>query len=249
MRIEDLFESSIKIDHGNNYTLVIAKYQPRIQKHRGPSKFVFANMVLNTNFGKFLLRCLQTPVTTQKSQLRNAGYKVLKKYGIPDIRSAVLPKRASIPNIGWSGSHLYTDSLDGEGLFHEISHWIVTTAQHRNQPDYAMGSGFNSKDEFKSSRTDRSNQMEENEALVLQMCLMRAAKGKAFDGLYVGDFFETIPKKAIEELNLSSDEAIHDVVYFDQLQLMKLASAYERLISRGLISNNGDPRWAVGISN
>ena len=77
-----------------------------------------------------------------------------KGKSIPSQRAALsLAKEFSIPiknketkKFGWTGKYLYTGGLSGDLIIHEVCHWIITTHDRRNKPEFGLGVGFNTMD-------------------------------------------------------------------------------------------------------
>lgn len=239
---------------GQNYDLVSSGYRPH-GKYSGEinKNFLIARKVLTTNFGKFFIRCLQTPITNHNQNLRNAGIRIAKRYGVP---LQELPDRFSVKDgyggkqymrrkFSWNAQNLYVPSLDQNDIFHELAHWVVSTREGRKNPEFGLGnSSFGSSDELASTKPGRPGELEEYEATVLEMCWTRALRGDSLETLSRADAFGEIPSELRHRISHNQQTMwIMNTPY-----LMGLGQAFERLIQSGLIDAKGNPNWAVRVS-
>lgn len=86
------------------------------------------------------------------SYLRQKTYKERPNVKISEIRK--IRKFVKVPILiepvvngqnGWDGQFLRVKGLSIDGLFHEISHYIVSPNSRKKYQDFGLGIGFNSK--------------------------------------------------------------------------------------------------------
>lgn len=232
MKYSDLIAESIS-DIGGGYNLVKSRYQN--------NQFLFTDAQCSSSFGKFLIRCIDTPTHVIGNDLRNIGEKILKKYNIPKNTS-------QYSDFSWDGSHLWTSKLDAEELFHEISHWVVSSSTYRKEKEFGLGAGFNTNVDLKSVRSKSDGIMEEYMAVILEVSWMRSVRGDWYSSIQQESLFSPIQADQLK-LNLPTDIHISQFRMPNLNKFLYFNSAYSILKSYGLITNNGDPVWAVRIAD